>query len=378
MTQVLAIFHDAYRELNAKRMFWIVLILSGVVVLAFAAIGVSNDHLTLLWWQTPLPAFIPPAMFYKWMFSFFGVGMWLTWVAMGLAVISTAGIIPDFISGGSVDLFLSKPISRPLLFLLKYLSGLLFVALQVLVFSLASFIVVGARAGVWDPRLFLAVPLVVCFFSYLYCVSALAGLLTRSAIAAMLLTIVFWACVSLIDRGEVILLGGKITAEAEAASNDRSYKIIDGQVRYIEQHPPATSTTRAAEQESRRLENLRKQRQEHLDAANSAKKWGHVLGYIQQGSYAVKLALPKVAENNDVLDRALFSPAELQEFGGRRREEAAEMDDSGGFGRPHPEAARELQRQMQKRSTAWTLGTSLGFEAFILMICVWIFSRRDF
>ena len=39
LTQTLALLLDAYRELNAKKLFWITMILSGVIVLAFAAVG---------------------------------------------------------------------------------------------------------------------------------------------------------------------------------------------------------------------------------------------------------------------------------------------------------------------------------------------------
>ena len=60
-------------------------------------------------------------------------------------MISTASLFPDFLAGGAVDLYLSKPISRLRLFLFKYSCGLLFVALQIGCFCLASFLVIGLR-----------------------------------------------------------------------------------------------------------------------------------------------------------------------------------------------------------------------------------------
>ncbi len=36
-TQTWGLLVDAYRELNSKKLFWVVLMLSGLVVLAFAA-----------------------------------------------------------------------------------------------------------------------------------------------------------------------------------------------------------------------------------------------------------------------------------------------------------------------------------------------------
>ena len=36
------------------------------------------------------------------------------------------------------------------------------------------------------------IPLVVCSYSYLFCVCVLVGVMTRSTIAAILLTLLFW------------------------------------------------------------------------------------------------------------------------------------------------------------------------------------------
>src|SRR5258705_12779130 len=88
-----------------------------------------------------------------------------------------ASIFPDFTAGGSVDLYLSRPISRLRLFLTKYATGLLFVALQVAVFASACFLVIGIRGGAWEPRIFLSIPLVVLVFSLLFCICVLLGLL---------------------------------------------------------------------------------------------------------------------------------------------------------------------------------------------------------
>ena len=176
MTQTAAIFLDAYRNLNSKKLFWVTLVISAIVVVAFACVGINDQGLKILAWQidTVVNAkTMPPATFYKQIFVVGGVNLWLAWLAAILALISTAGIFPDLISSGVIDLFVSKPIGRLRLFLTEYVAGLLFVTLQVTIFSAASFLVIGLRGGVWEPGLFVAVPVVVCFFSYLFSVCAL-------------------------------------------------------------------------------------------------------------------------------------------------------------------------------------------------------------
>ena len=88
-----ALFFDAYRELNAKKLFWVVLGLSVLFVGAFALVGVNDKGLTLLWWTIPIPVFnattLPSkAFFYKFVFINFGFQLWLTWAAC-LAIVDS-------------------------------------------------------------------------------------------------------------------------------------------------------------------------------------------------------------------------------------------------------------------------------------------------
>lgn len=136
--------------------------------------------ITLLGWQfdtAPLTAdVVPPAKFYLFLFATLAVPIWLTWLATILALISTASMVPDFLASGPIELTLARPISRLRLFTVKCGCGLLFVALQVAVFAVACFLVVGLRGGSWDPRIFLAVPIVVLFFGSLFSFCVLFGL----------------------------------------------------------------------------------------------------------------------------------------------------------------------------------------------------------
>ena len=47
MTQTLAIFYDAYRSLNARKVFWIALIMSLLVAGAFALVGINEKGISI-------------------------------------------------------------------------------------------------------------------------------------------------------------------------------------------------------------------------------------------------------------------------------------------------------------------------------------------
>lgn len=369
LTQTLAIFHDAYRELNAKKMFWIVLALSALVVVAFAGVGIAPaGDVTIFGVRTPFDTPGDPGDYYKSIFLGFGVSLWLSFIASVLALISTASIFPDFISGGSIDLYLSKPLSRVRLFLTKYASGLLFVSLQVFVFSLACFLVIGFRGASWEPRLFLAVPLVVCFFSYLFAICVFFGVVTRSTLAAILLTILAWFIFFLVDRGEVTLLLFKTAMENKQIATGKTLKVVNGQLASIEKQPAENQKEREEQAILLRRQRDELEREQSQDNPATLAKWHRIL-------LNTKTLLPKTRETTDLLERNLLSSDPLdrmanddeQPNGRRRHNEPFKMED-----------VRQVGKEMKSRSVTWVIGTSLAFESVVLLFAGWVFCRRDY
>ncbi len=362
--QTLAMFHEAYRELNAKKMFWVVLFLSGLVVLVFGAVGVKDGKLTLLWFETAIPVMFEKGDLYKMMFSGFGIAIWLAFAATILALISTASIFPDFVSGGSIDLYLSKPIGRLRLFFTKYATGLLFVALQVAIFATASYLVIGIRGGVWENGIFLAIPLVVCFFSYLYAVSVLFGVITRSTLAAVLMTILFWFFLFCLDRAEIGLLLFKTGAEREAVSRERRISYLDGRIAYLERQPPEQQ-----EKSQNIAEGWREERAQLVAARES--RAVRNLNIAHRITYGIKTVMPKTRETTELMNRKLLRPA-------RTPEGDEPLDDPRREGPVSDADIQKLDQTMRSRSLWWVIGTSLGFEAVVLLLAAWVFCRRDY
>jgi hypothetical protein len=134
-----------------------------------------------------------------------GIGLVLTTlisVVVGIvgvlvAILVTASIIPNMFDAGSVALLLSKPISRCLLFLAKFLGGCWFVLLIAGYLIGGLWLVLGLRLGFWQHRLLLCVPIFLFLFLVYYSVSALAGLIWRNTIVAVMVTVLFWlVCVA--------------------------------------------------------------------------------------------------------------------------------------------------------------------------------------
>jgi hypothetical protein len=390
MIQTLAIFLDAYRELNARRLFWITMMLSAVVVGAFALVGLTDTGLKVLVWDIPVPMFnaktIEPATFYKLIFTNFGIGFWLSWGATILAIISTASIIPEFVSSGSIELTLSRPISRLRLFLTKYLTGLFFVALQVSVFSLAAFFVIGLKGGAWITSLFWAIPIVVLFFSYLYCICALVGLLTRSTIAALLVTMLCWLFFFGLNATDAIFVQLRETTTLREATLARRVERLErnATLRAWEQQraernepappegtPPPVFSPEQLDAINPQLPNQRRRLATERESLAKWTRWANIF-------YWVKTPLPKTSETISLLERTLISDAEVARLrapGDNEPVTLGEQDDVQISGREVREAS---EKALRSRRVAWIIGTSVGFEAFILALACFIFCRRDF
>jgi hypothetical protein len=381
MTQTLAILHDAYRELNAKKLFWFVLLISGFVVVAFAGTGINERGLTLFGFEFQTfvnTTLIAKAMWYKYLFSQFGIGFWLTWCAMILALVSTAGIFPDFLAGGSIDLYLSRPISRLRLFLTKYVSGLLFVGLQVGVFTLACFMVIGVRGRAWEPKVFLAIPLVLLVFSYLFSICVLLGLVTRSAIASLLITVLIWLLIFGVDTAEKSALAGKIAGEIETTAYANTFDYKDKQIALAKERL-ATGDARAKAD----IERLLSEHHALEEKKRTSDSGRHNWIIAQRLLFNAKTFLPKTSETNGLIDRWMNITNEIGEERAERRQRRRaswipNFGDRTKVRLDDPEVSREVIDILAERPVSWVLGTSVAFEVVLLGVSAWIFCRRDF
>lgn len=400
LRQTWAILLDQYRELSAKRLFWITMALSLLVVALYGSFGINERGLTFFAIQFETSPFdsntIPPNLLYTFVFANLAVPIWLTWIATILALVSTASIIPDFIAGGSVELALSKPISRWRLLLTKFASGLLFVTLQVGVFSLASFIVIGLRGNTWEWGIFLAIPIVVTFFSYLFCVAVLFGLLTRSTLASLLLTGLFWVLLFGLNvtdgillqtaearRLEVDIYERRVELREQAAVNAWREQLEAGAIEGDPANPPQGEDLHTF---NTLLAGAREQLEGRRESFEGASTWARRIELV-------KTVLPKTSETIDQLNQNLISLEQLERFTQLGNDdEDGPVDESVyidrqaqrlqeirlGMDNSNAVLTQRVQERLRGRSTLWVIGTSLIFEAFILGLCCLIFTRRDF
>jgi len=383
LMQTKALFIDAYRELNAKKLFWISIVLSALLVVLFASIGYDDNGVTFLWMNVGFlpfrPSIVSREFFYlEILFSGIGIRFWLTWVITILALVSTAGVIPDLIASGTIETTLSKPISRTRLFLTKYCTGLMFVALQVGAFSIGSFLAIGIRGGVWEPNLFLAIPIVLALFSFLFSVSATIGMITRAAMPALLITCLLWSVIFLMNLADASLLMFKVNSEILVEQREeRIAEITENTTRLIrsERNREEPGSGDGYEPSMDEIETRNPFLPQIVDGLEEDREDLRQLTFWHNLVFSFKTVLPKTVETKDLLSKHLVDPSQYPE---REREQIEEPDDPNTFVINQAETERRMQEAMRKRSLLWVLGTSFLFEGILVLFCLWRFNRRDF
>jgi len=127
-------------------------------------------------------------------------------VGLLVAVIVTAGSVPNMLQKGTLDLLLCRPIGRSALLWMKFVGGCVYV------FLVATFIIGGCwlalsvRTGHWNPYLPVTILTLTFFFAVLYSVSVLVGVLTRSHATSAIVTVAAWASSHWIGRLRLYLM----------------------------------------------------------------------------------------------------------------------------------------------------------------------------
>jgi ABC-type transport system involved in multi-copper enzyme maturation permease subunit len=113
-------------------------------------------------------------------------------IGVMIAILVTASVVPQMFEAGAIDLLLSKPTSRTLLFLTKFFGGCAFIVLNAAYFIVGLWLIAGLRFDIWNGKLLLCIPVFLFLFAIYYSVSSLAGVIWKNAVISVVITILFW------------------------------------------------------------------------------------------------------------------------------------------------------------------------------------------
>ncbi|MCZ6596204.1 MAG: ABC transporter permease [Planctomycetota bacterium] len=204
------LFLDAIAQVLDNRVFRIMAILVFLPILMTFVIGFREEEIVILFglerWE-----------YGEWMrhFSMFGTGMspdqiedpqgvmieslsalFVDWIAGNLGIViaicATAFFVPRMVEKGAADVLFHKPISRLVLFLSRYVAGLLFVGSLTVVMVVGMFLGFLLVSGRAETGLLWAALTLTYLFALVYAVTMTIGIVTRSTVASILLSLMFF------------------------------------------------------------------------------------------------------------------------------------------------------------------------------------------
>ncbi|MDP6987530.1 MAG: ABC transporter permease subunit [Phycisphaerales bacterium] len=370
---ILAILRESWLTLRAEKLFKLVLGLNLLVIIAYMSIGFDDTGVSLFFGLTHIDSeYIRvgtplAATMYLGIYSAFIINLWLAWAASILALISTSSIFPSFLREGAVELVISRPTRRTTIFFVKYIGGLLFVAIQVGIFTLGAFLAAGWRIDVWDPMIFLAIPLVTLFYSYLFCINVLVGVITRSTLTALLATLLFWFGTFSIHTADEALSQNLMRFEETVTRAEKRVAELE-----------AEREAAAAEGDTNEAEDAEHWIQGPIEEAEAAQAAVDQLTPWETSVGLLRIFMPETNRTLSLLHRELERDSEVSMvdlMSGR----AFEDEDEPPRELNEHEAAQMRMLEEENKIPAWRIiGKSLIFEGIVLGFALWIFRRRDY
>jgi ABC-type transport system involved in multi-copper enzyme maturation permease subunit len=218
------LIHDTFRQTLSSRVFWIMLGLSAICILFCLGVGVEGGterdegeiytksgkvlagpneepgRMTLLFGMFPL-AFSRTAneevLFIRSIFASWIAGT----IGVLVALIWTAGFVPESLQPSAASVLLAKPVPRWLFLLGKYLGVVSFVALQATIFFVGTWFALGIKTDVWQIDYLVGIPLITFHFAIIFAFSVMLAVLFRSTMACVVGGVLFWIVCYAINYG---------------------------------------------------------------------------------------------------------------------------------------------------------------------------------
>src|SRR5258706_5286091 len=196
-----ALFLDAYYQVLDNKVFRLLAIVASLLVLPTFVLGASEQGLVILYGVKTVPwedigwlvgGLRNHALIVQ-RYQDIVVGGLAGTIGILFAIAATAFFVPRMLEKGAADVVFSRPVSRHVLLLARYCAGVLFVAILSTALVLGMHIGLLLVSGTSDPAFLWSVATIVYVYTLVHSVSLLMGVLTRSSVAAILMTILFFS-----------------------------------------------------------------------------------------------------------------------------------------------------------------------------------------
>jgi ABC-type transport system involved in multi-copper enzyme maturation permease subunit len=187
---LIVLITNTFRELLAKATLVVLASISTLIIvvtlLSFSS-QTTSDGVSLMMFGTPVSPALPldkVTEFVQTVQVGMAKGMFAGVILFG--IFATAGIIPDTLQKGTIDLYLSKPIARWELLLGKYFGGVAVMLANVVYFVGALFLIFGVKTGVWNVGFLFSTLSMTFAFACLFSLVVFLGMIFRNVAIPMI------------------------------------------------------------------------------------------------------------------------------------------------------------------------------------------------
>jgi ABC-type transport system involved in multi-copper enzyme maturation permease subunit len=207
--------HDTFRQTLSSRVFWIILSFTLFCVVFCLGVSVEGgallDEKELITQKGVLigEAKEPPGrvslLFGVFSYTFtrqaavevqFLQSILASWIAgmvgILMALVWTAGFVPESLHPSAASVLLAKPVPRWLFLAGKYLGVVCFIALHATIYFVGTWFALGVRTDVWHVNYLMGIPLMVFHFAVIFSCSVMLAVLFRSTMACVVGGVLFW------------------------------------------------------------------------------------------------------------------------------------------------------------------------------------------
>lgn len=178
----LALIFDTFQEARARWLFWGLFGLSSLLIAIFLfvlRIDVVQGAVSLMGIEATAHPVYDIQKFVNTSYAWVSIVLYI-WGTF-LAIFASAGLIPSVLEAGRISLLLSKPLTRALLLIGRYLGNVLIVLINNVYLICTIWLIIGIKTSIWEPRFLLAIPISVFIFAVFLCVVVLIGVVFESA-----------------------------------------------------------------------------------------------------------------------------------------------------------------------------------------------------
>lgn len=189
MKNIIMLIKFTFREMLAKKIMITILILSVLTVIAFALAFYSMGEVPGITNNKILSAEIKRDMIIEAVKMLeYGVSVTLFIMGLFVSIFATAGLVPDLLKKGNIDLFLSKPISKFQLLTGKYIGAVSVVFLNIVFLIGSIWFMIGLKFAYWDISFLYSIFSITFVFAAIYALMTLISILTNSSVLSMIIS----------------------------------------------------------------------------------------------------------------------------------------------------------------------------------------------